>query len=265
MWYINTIHHTSFIKYKTYCVTIENFHNIITMKISGFQGNPAPRLDFASSCSNTDRGLRDNKSWMAVFLTGERHGETMGKPWENHGKTMGKPWETVGKPWETVGKPWETMGNRGKTWETVGKGGKPWETMGNHGKPLFNILKLPCHQGHLACTTFSGIALRKFAPKALGRTAASWTIMSSWRKFWGHRPSFMIQANYARKMHHLWGTNLNWVLQTTSSVRPHRENEKATWMTLYRTWPVKELIEETIHCGNTRRKLNTKYISKYCQ
>jgi len=212
MWYINTIHHTSFIKYKTYCVTIESFHNIITIKISGFQGNPAPRLDFASSCSNTDRGLRDNKSWMAVF-NGERHGETMG----------------------------------------------------NHGKPLFNILKLPCHQGHLACTTFSGIALRKFAPKALGRTAASWTIMSSWRKFWGHRPSFMIQANYARKMHHLWGTNLNWVLQTTSSVRPHRENEKATWMTLYRTWPVKELIEETIHCGNTRRKLNTKYISKYCQ
>lgn len=128
--YINTIHHTSFIKYKTYCVTIENFHNIITMKISGFQGNPAPRLDFASSCSNTDRGLRDNKSWMAVF-NGERHGETMG----------------------------------------------------NHGKPLFNILKLPCHQGHLACTTFSGIALRKLAPKALGRTAASWTIMSSWRKF----------------------------------------------------------------------------------
>ena len=123
---------------------------------------------------------------------------------------------------------------------------KPWETMGNHGKPLFNILKLPCHQGHLACTTFSGIALRKFAPKALGRTAASWTIMSSWRKFWGHRPSFMIQANYARKMHHQWGTNLNWVLQTTSSVRPHRENENPTWMTLYRTWPVKESIEETV-------------------
>jgi hypothetical protein len=23
----------------------------------------------------------------------EKHGKTMGKPWENHGKTMGKPWE----------------------------------------------------------------------------------------------------------------------------------------------------------------------------
>lgn len=189
----------------------------ITMKISGFQGNPALQGSTlrAAVPTRTEGSVTTSPGW--PFLTGN---------------DMVKPWETMGNP----GKPWETSVQHLKTALPPGSPGLYHF--------LWHCTSKVCSKGirSYGCVLDNNVLLEEV-----------------------HRPSFMIQANYARKMHHLWGTNLNWVLQTTSSVRPHRENEKATWMTLYRTWPIKERIEETIHCGNTRRMLNTKYISKYYQ